>query len=70
MKEKQFSFKSYLSEIESTCTNIGIIKEGHCIFSGKTEELKNQMRSSRRLVIKTNEAESAFEKLKQIIIPS
>jgi len=48
-----------LSEIESTCTDIGIIKQGKTLFSGTMDELQRMLYSSRVAVIKTAAPESA-----------
>lgn len=52
-----------LSEIESTCTDIGIIKNGKTLFSGKTNDLMNQMHSNRTLVVACNDKQKAADVL-------
>jgi ABC-2 type transport system ATP-binding protein len=52
-----------LSEIESTCSDIGIIKNGKTLFSGKTNDLMDQMHSNRTLVVACNDQKKAVDVL-------
>ncbi|MGN0465271.1 MAG: ABC transporter ATP-binding protein [Lachnospiraceae bacterium] len=57
-----------ISEISSFCSSIGIIHEGKMLLSGTVEEIQNQVRTEKPIIIKTlseNETELAVTVLKK-----
>lgn len=63
-KKTIFISSHILSEIESTCTDIGIIKNGSTVFNGSMKALHHQLNSNHQLIIETKEPGKANELLK------